>query len=108
MAGRPRTMARRVKQLLERHEALIEELNKLMPEQYRPVAGVVWDFDETCIKDILAGLWPHAVFRLRGAHGNLDELASYLEMKAHEADNRAAAAASEDSSDVDDIINGSQ
>ncbi len=47
MAGRPRTMLKRVTRILERQRKLAEELRKLMPKQYLPgpgeaVAGSRW------------------------------------------------------------------
>lgn len=82
MAGRPRTMAKRVGQLYERYTAVRDELEKLMPQQYQQ--GTT---------DSLGRTWRTAVNSLRAADDYFMDLVSVLDWKAEKAEERAAAMA---------------
>ena len=81
MAGRPRTMARRVHQLLERQIALGAELQSLMPHQY---------LEPTT--DVLGSCWQSAIEGVGGASEYLHDLWCILDLKAAKADERKIAA----------------
>ncbi len=81
MAGRPRTMARRMHQLLERYYAIDAELHALMPKQYLEPTN-----------DTLGKCWQRAVRTTDNAFDELQDLACFLEFKADAAENRAQAA----------------
>ncbi len=81
MAGRPRTMARRVHQLLERYFAIDEELHALMPKQYLEPTN-----------DTLGKCWQRAVRTTDNAFDELQDLACFLDCKVDEAEKRARAA----------------
>ena len=80
MAGRPRTMARRVQQLLERQSAVDGELQQSMPRQYLEPTN-----------DTLGSCWQSAVQAAGQASEFLFDLACYLDFKAKEAEKRAKA-----------------
>ena len=80
MAGRPRTMARRVEQLLERQSALDAELQQLMPKQY---------VDST--NDTLGECWQRAVEASSIAQEHRIDLWTILDWKADKTEARAAA-----------------
>ncbi len=69
MAGRPRTKARRVRQLDENMRALANEFSSLMPEACR-------DYQRF---DAIGLLWSDASDAVTGASKALDELLSELE-----------------------------
>lgn len=77
MAGRPRTMARRVNDISFRLNALSAELESLMPEQYQKPS-----------KDELGGAWRAAMNAVANADDLLDDLAAHLEVRAQRADQR--------------------
>lgn len=80
MAGRPRTMAKRVRQLYETYNAIADELEKLMPQQYcEPTT------------DSLGRTWQTAVNTLATCNDYFSDLAIELEFKAERAEERAAA-----------------
>jgi hypothetical protein len=72
MAGRPRTMARCVVELLERHAAIVDELTALMPKQYvAPESG-----------GELGEEWRKAVIELIRTNAYPDDLAVSLAIQA--------------------------
>ena len=80
MAGRPRSMAKRVGQLYDAYSAIRDELEKLIPQQYRESST-----------DSLGRTWQTAVHALGAADDYLMDLVGELEVKANRADERAAA-----------------
>ncbi len=92
MAGRPRTMAKRVAQLYEAYRAIAEELEKLMPQQYRRPTN-----------DSLGRTWQQAVNSLAQSEDYLSDLASFLEFKAESAEGRAAARAAVTAANADTV-----
>src|SRR5437016_2581132 len=79
MAGRPRTMARTVAQLYDRYAAVRDELQRLMPQQYRKATT-----------DSLGQTWQKAVDSLSAADDYFMDLSSFLDFKADKAEERAA------------------
>ncbi len=92
MAGRPRTMSRRVQQLVERYVKIAEELRELMPKQYLESSH-----------DLLGRCWQKAVEATESGYDYLFDLACLLEFKADAAEKRARAA-NEPSPLVDDRL----
>ena len=92
MAGRPRTMVRRVKQLLERYTAIDQELRELMPKQYLEPTN-----------DSLGKCWQRAVQATGSVFDYLFDLGCLLEFKADAAEKRTRAA-NEPSHPVDDPL----
>jgi hypothetical protein len=82
MAGRPRTMAKRVAQLYDAYAAIAAELDELMPLQYREPSA-----------DYLGQTWRTATQAVVAADDYLLDLVALLEIKADRAEKRAAAAA---------------
>ena len=82
MAGRPRTMAKRVAQLYEAYAAIAKELERLMPQQYHQAT-----------KDPLGRTWQTAVQALEGIDDFFMDLVSELDYKAEKVEKRAAVAA---------------
>ena len=82
MAGRPRTMAKRVAQLYDAYSVILDELTKLMPQQYSQPTT-----------DSLGRTWQTAVHTLGAANDYFMDLVCVLEFKAERAKERAAASA---------------
>jgi hypothetical protein len=72
-------MAKRVAQLYEAHCAIAEELDKLMPQQYRQPTN-----------DSLGRTWQTAVNTLAACKDYFSDLTCFLEFKAEKAEERAA------------------
>ena len=86
MAGRPRTMAKKVRRLLERHQQLTEELRNL-GKHHMPAPGERWDF-ELPGGDVnpIPPLWRRAVSNADGVSDDIDTLLCFLELKAEKAE----------------------
>lgn len=85
MAGRPRTMLKRVAGLMERQQEICDELMRL-GKHYMPAEGEPWNFDMpggAC--DPLPSLWRKAAFKAGCVSDYLGDVLSYLEMKAEKA-----------------------
>jgi hypothetical protein len=90
VAGRPRTKAKRVRKLLERHQKLTEELRTL-GKHHMPAAGEPWDFDVPGGDvDPIPPLWREAVFQANRLEDYLDDLLCFLELKVEKAEQSAS------------------
>lgn len=90
MAGRPRTKAKRVRKLLERHQQLTEVLRNL-GKHYMPAAGETWDFEVPGGDvDPIPPLWRKAVFEASCLDDYIDDLLCFLELKAEKAERSAS------------------
>ncbi|MCC7476716.1 MAG: hypothetical protein IT425_15105 [Pirellulales bacterium] len=86
MAGRPRTMAKRVQQLLERHTKLAEELRRL-GKYHEPTPGKRWDLEVPGGDvDPLPALWRAAIFKVNCAQDSIEDLLCFLELKVDTGD----------------------
>ena len=94
MAGRPRTMAKRVKQLLERQEAVAAEMDALIPKQYRPtMTWEQWDpHADVAGCDWVTLAWRVAVSRVERGRRSLSQLSYILDQKVAQIERRAAMA----------------
>lgn len=104
MAGRPRTMARRVQRLWERFSAVLEELEQLMPEQYRATDSgqLLLKHERQPSNDEICQAWREATDKLYEADDRFGDLACCLNYKAKQADERAGRDAVEVVDDPDD------
>jgi hypothetical protein len=107
MAGRPRTMAKRVQRILEQHQMLAHELGELMPKQYRPATGEPWSF-ESDDGDPLPGTWRKAVFEIEYCGEYLHDLLCFLELKAEKASRSGSLDGTEDATDDEEDGAGEQ
>jgi hypothetical protein len=73
MAGRPKAMLRKVSKLTMRASALWNDIQKLMPEQYR---------DGSSLKYPLSHSWNDASMRVAAGYHGLNELGKQLAIKA--------------------------
>jgi hypothetical protein len=92
MAGRPRTMLKRVTRILERHEKLAAELRELMPNQYLPGPGEGWDYPGNLEEwgDDLMRSWRKAVLEIGGVGEYLEDLVFLLELKVGKIEQNAS------------------
>jgi hypothetical protein len=95
MAGRPRTMAKRVARLFERNGTVADELLQLIPDQYRPAKGEAWTNDTG---DLFCTLWRMAYIEVACAHMNLEDLSECLNAKVEVSEKRNVA----DQDELDD------
>ena len=92
MAGRPRTMRKRVSRILERQEKLAGELRELMPKQYLPGPGEGWDYPDNLEEwgDDLMRSWRKAVLEIGWPSMYLEDLVILLEQKVEKIEQKAS------------------
>jgi hypothetical protein len=103
-------MAKRIRQLLGRHNKFGDDLYALMPKQYRPdpAKGETWDPREDIeTGDLTRGMWRWAICEVARCHDCLIDVTAYLMMKADDAKRNAtpidAVDGPTDSDDLDDL-----
>ncbi len=88
MAGRPRTMLKRVARILELHQKLTEELRNL-GKHHMPAPGERWDFAVPGGIDPIPPSWRQAVFASICVDDYIDDSHCFLELKIQKAEQSA-------------------
>lgn len=103
MAGRPRTMLKRVTRILERHGKLAEELRELMPKQYLPGPGEGWDYPKNLEEwgDDMMRSWRKAVFEIGWPAEYLEDLIFLLQLKVEKIEQNARLEEDHTADDID-------
>ena len=81
MAGRPRTMYKRVHELLARTEALADELYALMPDQYK---------ERPNVREPVCNAWRASMTAVAQSHSHLTTLAELIAEKIPKVSPEAA------------------